>query len=64
MNRVIGMSIPDLRKIKTVIGIAGGKNKVAAICGALTGRLVDVLVTDEQTAQGILSLSSAPRGEK
>ena len=61
MNRVIGLSLQDLKIIKTVIGIAGGKNKVAAIFGALTGRLVDVLVTDEQTAEGILSLSSAPR---
>jgi DNA-binding transcriptional regulator LsrR (DeoR family) len=60
-NRVIGLGIQDLRKINTVIGIAGGKNKVAAIFGALTGRLVDVLVSDEQTAQGILSLTSVPR---
>ncbi|CAB1057892.1 Deoxyribonucleoside regulator DeoR (transcriptional repressor) [Olavius sp. associated proteobacterium Delta 1] len=54
MNRVIGLGLQDLRKIKTVIGIAGGKNKVAAIFGALTGGLVDVLVTDEQAAENIL----------
>jgi DNA-binding transcriptional regulator LsrR (DeoR family) len=61
MSRVIGLDLQDLRKINTVIGIAGGKNKVAAIFGALAGRFVDVLVTDELTAGEIISMSSAPQ---
>jgi lsr operon transcriptional repressor len=54
MERVIGLSLHDLQKIGTVIGIAGGKQKAAAICGAIKGRLLNVLITDERTAKGVL----------
>jgi DNA-binding transcriptional regulator LsrR (DeoR family) len=33
---------------------SGGKSKVPALHGTLAGGLVDVLVTDEETAAGIL----------
>jgi DNA-binding transcriptional regulator LsrR (DeoR family) len=55
MDRVIGLNLEDLKKIKTVIGIAGGKNKIKAIIGALRGSLLDVLITDERTAKMTLS---------
>ncbi|MEI4484759.1 sugar-binding transcriptional regulator [Frigidibacter sp. MR17.14] len=37
-----------------VVGIAAGANKVAAIRAALTGRIVNGLVTDEPTAEALL----------
>jgi len=53
-ERVIGISMPQLKKAKRVVGIAGGKRKIKAILGALNGRWVDVLITDRWTARTIL----------
>lgn len=52
---VIGISIEDLKKVDTVVGIAGGKEKTDVIYGALKGKLIDVLITDHQTANNVLS---------
>jgi hypothetical protein len=38
-----------------VVAVAGGSGKVAAIRGALATGVVDVLVTDEATAEAILT---------
>lgn len=51
---VIGISLDELKKIDTVVGIAGGKEKVNVIRGALNGRYIDVLITDNQTARELL----------
>lgn len=57
-KRVIGISIDQLRKIKCVIGVAGGKIKAPAILGALRGKFIDALVTDSETAKEILKLEA------
>lgn len=54
-GRVIGLNLQDLKKIKTVIGVAGAKKKIAAISAALKGRLIDILITDKNTAKRLLS---------
>ena len=54
--RVIGLTLEEIGRIDRVIGIAGGATKVKAIHGALNGKLIDVLVTDQQTAQAILTI--------
>lgn len=56
MERVIGVGLEDFRNIRTVIGVAGGENKTEAIYGALRGGYIKVLITDEQTAMGVLAL--------
>ncbi len=43
----------NLKRAKSVIAIAGGKDKIQAIQGALRSKLIDVLVTDEYTAKSI-----------
>lgn len=53
---VIGISLNDLKAINTVIGVAGGDDKVEAIYGALKGQYLDVLITDNDTAKEILSI--------
>jgi DNA-binding transcriptional regulator LsrR (DeoR family) len=53
-DRVIGMQLDELRKVQRSVGIAGGKRKLEAIRGALLGRLINVLITDLQTAQWLL----------
>nr|WP_326850331.1 sugar-binding domain-containing protein [Bacillus inaquosorum] len=52
--RVIALELDQLREIPLVIGVACGLEKVKAIKAALEGKLVHVLVTDEQTAQALL----------
>jgi DNA-binding transcriptional regulator LsrR (DeoR family) len=54
-QRVIGLTLDEIQRIERVVGVAGGAAKVSAIRGALAGKLVDVLVTDQITAQRILT---------
>jgi len=53
-ERVIGMSLPQIKKAKRVIALAGGKRKVDAILGALNGHWINVLITDRWTAKSVL----------
>jgi len=57
-RRVIGIDHEALRSIDTVIGVAGGVVKAQAIHGALKGRYVNVLVTDESAARRLLTFTS------
>ena len=56
-ERVIGMDLEQLRRIKRCVGVAGGKRKVAAIRGALRGKLINVLITDIHTARELIELA-------
>ncbi|WP_248449179.1 sugar-binding transcriptional regulator [Sinorhizobium meliloti] len=49
-ERVIGISLEDLRKTDRVMALAGGESKTQAIAGALKLGVIDVLVTDKFTA--------------
>ncbi len=55
-NKIIGIGMEELREIPYVIGVAGGKNKIRAILGALRMGVLNGLVTDEQTARELLNL--------
>ena len=57
-ERVIGMPLEQLRRVKRAVGIAGGKRKLSAIRGALRGHLINVLITDRFTAQDLLQTDS------
>lgn len=57
-DRVIGMELEQLRKVKRSVGIAGGQRKVAAIRGALRGRYINVLITDLLTAEALIAPES------
>lgn len=50
-RRVVGLNLSEIKEINTVVGVAGGMPKLAAIRGALAGGLINVLVTDHITAQ-------------
>lgn len=60
MARVIGIDLPTLKKAKTVVGIAGGTRKLAAIRAAMLGGWIDVLITDRQTAEQLLVVHRKP----
>ncbi len=49
-RRVIGIDFEQLKKIPYVIGIVSGSQKAKAILGALRSEVLDVLITDEDTA--------------
>lgn len=53
-ERTIGIDLNELRDLGTVVGVAGGLDKVSSILGALRGGYVDVLVTDKRTAEQVL----------
>ncbi|MCL6431090.1 MAG: sugar-binding transcriptional regulator [Anaerolineae bacterium] len=53
-ERVVGLDLEQIRRLPRVIGVAGGPQKLEAIRGALRGRLISTLVTDEQTATRLL----------
>lgn len=62
-RRVLAVSAERLREMsgsyrKYVIAVAGGKEKVDAVRGALHGHFLNVLITDEDTA---LALVDSPR---
>ncbi len=53
-RRVVAIDPPSLREIPTKVAVAGGQAKVAPILGAVLAGLVDILVTDEIAASGVL----------
>lgn len=53
-SRIIGLDLDQIKKIPRVIGAAGGEEKFEAVRGALRGKLIDVLITDEKTAVRLL----------
>lgn len=53
-RRTISIGIEALRKIETVIAIAGTKEKGEAIMGALRGSYIDVLIIDDEAAEEVL----------
>jgi DNA-binding transcriptional regulator LsrR (DeoR family) len=65
-ERVLAVTLDDLRAIPTVAGVAAGPEKALGILGALHGRVVDVLVCDQAAARSVLTLDSdsAPVGAR
>jgi DNA-binding transcriptional regulator LsrR (DeoR family) len=54
-ERVIGLTIEQIRDIPRVIGVAGGEAKIEVIRAALRGQILDVLVTGQATARVLLA---------
>jgi DNA-binding transcriptional regulator LsrR (DeoR family) len=66
-SRVISLTFDDLRRIKPVIAVGGGEDKVIAVLGALRTKCIDILITDERTARKVLTVDSeapARRGDR
>ena len=57
-ERVLAVSLDDLRAIPTVAGVAAGADKALGILGALRGRIVDVLICDQAAARSVLTLET------
>ena len=57
-DRTIGLDLNQLRKVKRVIGVTGGPDKVESIRAALKGKLINVLITDDNTGKALLENSA------
>ncbi len=58
-SRSVALSPDKLRNIPCVILASGGKSKVESLHGVLHGKMVNVLITDEVTAGGVLALADS-----
>lgn len=58
MTNNAGLMLQDLQHIGTIIGIAGGKSKAAAILSVIRASRQDILVTDEAAAHEILRMAN------
>jgi DNA-binding transcriptional regulator LsrR (DeoR family) len=53
-DRVVGITLDELKKIDRVVGVTGGPQKEKVIRAALFGELINVLITDQQCAKKLL----------
>jgi lsr operon transcriptional repressor len=58
----VALSPFDLKSVPCVIVASGGVDKVEILHGALKGQMVDILITDEATASGILAIADRRKG--
>lgn len=61
-ERILGISARQLRKARRVVAVAGGPEKAEAVAAALKTETIDVLITDQLTAEALTAASgAAPR---
>ena len=58
-GRVIGIDLERLRRVPRSVALCGGKRKFPAILGALRGKWVNTLITDQYTAQRLVKADPA-----
>ncbi|MBV9644073.1 MAG: sugar-binding transcriptional regulator [Verrucomicrobia bacterium] len=58
-GRVIGMELESLRRVQRAVALCGGQRKFPAILGALRGKWVNTLITDQYTAQRLVKAQPA-----
>lgn len=59
-QRVIGLSLEDLKRIPTRVGIVYGLHKLQALKVALKTGLINVLITDQETAETLSQSGPTP----
>lgn len=53
-DRMISIDLDQIRNVRTIIAVAGGKEKGRAVLGALRSKIISVLFVDETLAESIL----------
>jgi DNA-binding transcriptional regulator LsrR (DeoR family) len=61
-NRLIGLSVDQLRRIETVVAVVSEAGKLQAINGVLRAGVVDVLIVDEGNARLLADLVGQEAG--
>ena len=59
-DRVIGITLPQLRKIPQVIAIVSGSDRTAAILAGIAGGMIKSLIIDELAASTLLGMPALP----
>jgi DNA-binding transcriptional regulator LsrR (DeoR family) len=57
-DRILGITVEQLRKVRRVVAVAGGEDKADAIAAGLKTRIVHTLITDRVTAESLLTRGS------
>lgn len=60
INRVMGIELASLKLARRIVGVAGGVRKRSIIRACLKGGWINILITDQQTAEWLVTESSAP----
>ncbi len=63
-ERVIGVTLDDLRRVPCVVGLAAGQEKARGVLGALRTGVVDVLVVDLALARAVLQRADGAIGAR
>jgi DNA-binding transcriptional regulator LsrR (DeoR family) len=61
---VVSITPADLRHVPRRIGVAGGASKYRAIRAALRGAWVNVIITDLDTARGLVADADGPLADE
>jgi len=62
-KRIVGLSLQEMKKIKRVIAVAGGKEKLHVVHAVLKGKLVNVIITDDYIAKNLIATSNSLKKE-
>lgn len=57
-KKLVSINIANLKNTSKTIGVAGGKDKIQSIYSALIGGYLNVLITDENTANSLLTYNN------
>jgi DNA-binding transcriptional regulator LsrR (DeoR family) len=63
LQGVVSISLDQLRRVPNVVAVACGSSKAQAILGAICGGYIRTLLTDDLTAQAILSILRVEKNE-
>jgi len=61
-QRIVGLTLDELRQSKKVVSVSGGARKGAAVLGALRTGIINVLVTDLACVREIIRLERQEAG--
>lgn len=57
-DRLITIGLPEIRRIKTRLGVACGEKKAPAVAAAIRGGFVNTLIVDSSLARALLALNA------
>lgn len=60
---VLSVELAQLRRARHLLAVAAGASKARAIAACMTGRFIDILITDEFAAESVLSLCRNAYGQ-
>lgn len=63
-NRIIGLSLDQIRRIPFVIGVASGANKALGVIGAIRGGLISEVIISTSCAMAIIRYLDSEQGLK